>query len=365
MTHAGNGPDVNPVSGQGQGGHLPDIERPVNVLVNLRLDAGHLERIRAVDGRVRVRSIYEQPSPERAGPYPGDVQPTLHADELQQVLAQAEVIFTFRLPPEWLDVCARLRWVQLASAGADHVLRQGILDRRPDLLLTTASGIHEVPISEHILAMILHFSRRFHIAVRAQSQHIWEDYQAGEAHGQTVCLVGYGPIARRAAVLCAALGMRVLCVRASISTRQPGDGPVESFYPVRDLNTALAQSDYVVVAAPRTPSSEGMIGREQFAVMRPGAVLINISRGALVDEDALIEALREGRLGGAGLDVFLQEPLPPTSPLWDMPNVLITPHRAGSSPHYDLRATELFCDNLARYLHGQPLRNLVDPVRGY
>ena len=168
-------------------------------------------------------------------------------------------------------------------------------------------------------------------------------------------------------MLCKALGMKAVVVRASLNEQQPGSDAeaVERLYPLSHLNEALAQADYVVIAAPRTPHSEGMIGREQLAAMKPSAVLINISRGALVDEAALIQALQEGRLAGAGLDVFVQEPLPESSLLWTMPNVLITPHVSGSNPHYHERATQLFCDNLARYLQGQPLRNLVNAERGY
>jgi phosphoglycerate dehydrogenase-like enzyme len=174
--------------------------------------------------------------------------------------------------------------------------------------------------------MLLYFSRRFYKAVRNQAIHKWERFELDEANGKTVCLVGYGPIARRAAALCRALGMRVLVVRGSLLKQQPGEEAVERFYPPADLDEALAESDYVVVAAPRTPQSEGMIGARQFEAMKPGAVLINISRGALVDEEALVRALRDGKLAGAGLDVFVQEPLPESSPLWDMPNVLVTPH---------------------------------------
>jgi phosphoglycerate dehydrogenase-like enzyme len=278
---------------------------------------------------------------------------------------QAEVIFGFRFPVEWLDIARDLRWAQLASAGSDHMQRLGLRDRRPDLHLTTASGVHEIPITEHIVAMIHHFARGFHRAVRNQALGKWERFRADEALGKTVCMVGYGPIARRAATLCKALGMRVVAVRASIAEQQPGFEATERFYPPAELNDVLAESDYVVVAAPRTPLTEKMIGREQLEAMKATAVLINISRGALVDEAALIEALQEGKIAGAGLDVFEQEPLPESSPLWQMPNVLITPHVSGSNPHYDRRVTDLFLDNLTRYLRGEPLRNQVDLERGY
>ena len=245
------------------------------------------------------------------------------------------------------------------------MLKLGVGERRPDLLLTTASGVHEIPISEHIVAMILHFTRGFDKAVRNQAESRWERYRADEANGKTVCIIGYGPIARRAAKLCKALGMRVIVVRASIAEQQPGFEATERFYPPADLNEVLGNSDYVVIAAPHTPRTDKMIRSEQFRAMKREAVLINVSRGSLVDEADMIAALREGLIAGAGLDVFEQEPLPESSPLWQMPNVLITPHVSGSNPYYDSRVTRLFVDNLALYLQGQPLRNLVNVERGY
>ncbi|MFL5733111.1 MAG: D-2-hydroxyacid dehydrogenase [Chloroflexia bacterium] len=330
------------------------------VLLNLSLEPELTEQIASVDPRIQVFSTY------KAARLGSDEEPKrVEGPELDALLAQAEVLFSFGIPPEWLSKAPALRWVQLASAGSDQAFRTGIFRERPDLIVTTASGLHEVPISEHIVAMILHFSRGFHRAVRNQPMHKWERFSLDEAHGKTVCLIGYGPIARRAAGLCAALGMRVLAVRGSLLEQQPGQDGVERFYPPSYLDEALAESDYVVVAAPRTPQSEGMIGTRQFEAMKPGAVLINISRGALVDEEALVQALRSGKLAGAGLDVFTQEPLPESSPLWDLPNVLITPHNSGSNPHYNRRATNIFCDNLARFLRGEPMRNQVIAERGY
>ncbi|MEO8285587.1 MAG: D-2-hydroxyacid dehydrogenase [Chloroflexota bacterium] len=342
---------------------MPD---EIGVLVNFPLESEYVEAIEAVDLRVRVLRVYE-PKGEgtAASDEAGDAWRQVTGDELDALLARAQIYFGFRFPVEWLDRSPRLKWAQLSSAGSDHMLRAGLFDKRPDLLLTTASGVHEIPISEHIIAMILHFSRGIDIAVRNQALHRWERYSPREANGASVCMVGYGPIARRAAILCKSLGMTVSAVRASLNEQMPTDGVVERFYPVHDLNSVLAESDYVVIAAPRTPQSEGMIGKEQFAVMKPGAVLINISRGALVDQPTMIEALQQGRLGGAGLDVVEPEPLPEDSPLWDMSHVLITPHVSGSNPNYNKRVTELFTDNLARYLKGEPLKNSVEKERGY
>jgi phosphoglycerate dehydrogenase-like enzyme len=344
-------------------GGVPLDSHRVPILVNFTLADPYVAEIESTDPRVEVLRAYERGDDDARSR--GEEASVVEGDALMEMVRQAEVLFTFRFPVEWLDEATNLKWVQLASAGSDHMLREGLLVKRPDLLLTTASGVHEVPISEHIVAMILHFARGFNIATRNQAQRKWDRFRADEAFGKTVCFVGYGPIARRAAQICKALGMRAVSVRASIAEQQPGFEAVERFYPPAELNDVLAESDYVVVAAPRTPLTERMIGKPQFDAMKEGAVLVNISRGALVDEVALVEALQAGRIKGAALDVFEREPLPESSPLWEMPNVLITPHISGSNPHYDRRVTDLFRDNLARYLQGEPLRNQVDKGRGY
>ena len=337
----------------------------LNVLVNFPLEDPYIRRVEAVDPRVRVkRTQVPRQATEPGSSHAGEWE-SLEGEELDALLSEAEVLFTFHFSPEWLPKAPNLKWVQLASAGSDFLFREGVAANYPGLTVTTASGVHAIPISEHIVAMILHFSRYFDRVVRNQAARKWERLWLDEAHGKTVLLVGYGAIARRAALLCAALGMRVLAVRASLLEQQPGFEGVERFYPLEELEEMLTESDYVVVAAPRTSRSEGMIGRKQFAAMKEGAVLINISRGALVDEEALVEALRAGKLRGAGLDVFAQEPLPESSPLWEMPNVLITPHVSGSNPHYYERATEIFCENLVHYLRGEGLKNLVMLERGY
>ena len=338
--------------------------RLINVLVNFTLAERFVHSIRAVAPGLEVSQVYTRDAEVEDASATNDWHKK-EGDELDALLAEAEVLFTFRFPVDWLARAPRLKWVQLASAGSDFVQREGLFVQRPDLLLTTASGVHEVPISEHIVASILHFSRGYNTASRNQAAHNWERYQADEVQGKMVCFIGYGPIARRAATLCLALGMRVTSVRASIAEQQPGFEAVERFYPPADLNQVLAEADYVVLAAPRTHQTENIIGAAQLESMKETAILVNISRGALVDEPALIEALREGKIKGAALDVFSEEPLPESSPLWDMPNVLVTPHIAGSNPHYDERVTDLFIDNLRLYMANQPLRNLVDKNRGY
>lgn len=336
------------------------MPKTVNVLITNPYTREQADAIAAVDPRVRVLPIYTPTdSPNR------DQWPRAEGAELDALLVQADVMLGFIVTGEWLEKMPRLKWLQLSSAGADRVIKAGIFDKMPGLVLTTSSGIHEIPISEHIVASILYFSRGFYKAVRNQPLHKWERFTADEACDHSVCFVGYGPIARRAATLCKALGMRCVAVRASLLEQQPGFEAIDRFYPVSELNEAIKGADYVVIAAPHTPTSENMIGREQFAAMKPSAVVVNISRGALVDEGAMTEALQEGRIAGAALDVFVQEPLPASSALWDLPNVLITPHNAGSNPSYDKRVVELFCENLGKYLRSESLKNLVIKERGY
>jgi phosphoglycerate dehydrogenase-like enzyme len=308
--------------------------------------------------------------PDPAAPGPGGTPPGWRRREdaaLGPLLAQAEVLFSFRFPVEWLDAMPALRWLQLSSAGADHMIEQGLFDHRPDLVVTTASGIHAIPIGEHVIGMILAFARGFPTAMHNQHAGHWVRYTTSEAHGQTLGLIGYGPIGRRIAQIAHVLGMEVRVLRHSGTTPQPGDAdePVARFYGPDELPTLLGLSDYVVLAAPLTSDTRGMINAAALAAMRRTAVLINIGRGPLVVQPDLIAALEAGTIAGAGLDVTDPEPLPADSPLWHLPNVLITPHLAGSNPYYNARATALFCDNLRRYLAGTPLRNQVDPARGY
>jgi phosphoglycerate dehydrogenase-like enzyme len=342
---------------------------PIYVLVNFPLDPTERQLIQAVSPRVQLDMSME-PEPDQPGaPAPGGATRPApgwrHLDdaELRPLLTRAQVLFTFRFPMEWLQQAPELQWIQLTSAGVDHMIGAGLFDRRPDVLVTTASGIHAIPISEQVIGYILAFSRGFLRAWRAQREARWDRYTPEEAAGKTLGIVGYGPIGQRTAALAQALGMRVVVLRHTPQAH--AEPPIERFYTPDQLHDMLGVSDFVLLAAPFTPQTRGMIDAAALAAMRPTAVLMNISRGGLVDEPALIAALQGGKIAGAALDVFAQEPLPPESPLWAMQNVFITPHLAGANPSYNRRATELFCDNLRRYIAGEPLRNLVHPDRGY
>jgi phosphoglycerate dehydrogenase-like enzyme len=267
-------------------------------------------------------------------------------------------------PPELLGRAPRLRWVQQWGAGVDWLLRFPEAAEMP-FLLTNASGVHAIPISEHIMGMLLMFARGLHGAVRAQSRREWwrpKHRDVFELAGKTMLLVGVGAIGARTAELAVAHGMRVEGIRRDSQTAVPG---IAAMYGPQALRERLVHADIVVLTVPLSRETQGLIGAPELAAMKPSAYLVNIGRGATVDEAALVAALRAGRLAGAGLDVFGEEPLPDTSPLWDMENVIITAHYSGNTPAYDGRAMAIFLDNLRRFQAGEPLRNLVDKHAGY
>ncbi|MBA3028051.1 MAG: D-2-hydroxyacid dehydrogenase [Desulfobacteraceae bacterium] len=262
----------------------------------------------------------------------------------------------------WIAKLPNLKWAQLASAGADWVLKSPEVIKR-DVLLTNASGVHAIPISEHILSMMFAFARNLPGHMRNQMDGKWERLgEIKEMEGTTLGLVGVGKIGEKTAEKAKALNMKVLGMRRNPERTSPY---VDKMYGPNGLHEMLAQSDWVAVTAAGTAETEGLIGEPEFAVMKKSAVLINIARGSLIREAALVTALQEKRIAGAGLDVFEKEPLPETSPLWQMPNVLITPHVAGGTPYYVDRLMDIFVENLKRYQAGEPLINMVDKKLGY
>lgn len=246
----------------------------------------------------------------------------------------------------------RLRWLHTFSAGVDHPWFQAL--RARGIRLTTSSGAHAVPIAHTVLLYLLALSRGLPAWMDAQRRRGWEPHPVVELPGLVLGVVGLGPIGLEVARLGAAFGMRVIGVR-----RTPrGDEPCET-WPLARLDELVALADALVLALPLTDGTRHLLDAARLARMKRGAWLVNVGRGALVDEAALVEALREGRLGGAGLDVFETEPLPPESPLWEMPNVIVTPHSSGNTPGNLVRATGIFLDNLGRFVRGEPLRNEV------
>ncbi len=267
-----------------------------------------------------------------------------------------------------------LRWLQVASAGVDHLADDPPWDR--GIQVTNARGVFAVPIGEYVTGAILRINQPVATWAAGQTAHFWPDEQeplATVVRGQTAVLVGYGSIGREVARQLAAIGLRILAVkprpeiREDPSYRVAGTGDPEGTIPERivgleSLAEVAAAADYLVLTMPLTRESRHSIGRTVLGAMPNTAWLINVSRGGLVDEDALLDALRGGRLAGAVLDVVSEEPLPPDHPLWDAPNVTITPHVSGATSRF---RDDLVIENVRRYLAGEPLLNPIDPRRGY
>lgn len=284
----------------------------------------------------------------------------------------AEVYLGFGVPEPLFAAAtdgaeARLRWVHSGSAGVGGSLHAAM--RASDVVFTNSAGIYAEPMADTVLAMILHFARGLDIAVRAQADRRWNqapydttDAPVRELAESTLGIVGLGGIGRAVARRGVALGMTVVATR-----RRGTEGPdgVEVLSGPGALDPILPRADYLVLAVPQTDETRAMIGARELAMLPEGAVLVNVGRGALVDEPALVQALQGGRLRGAGLDVFATEPLPADSPLWVLPNVLATPHVSGASHRYWRRQTDLITHNLRRYAAGETLRNTVDKNAGY
>jgi phosphoglycerate dehydrogenase-like enzyme len=302
------------------------------------------------------------------------------AEMIEAAAGGCDVLFSFRAPDALIRQAPGLKWIQFLSAGADHVMK-GELQARKEIAITNASGIHSTPIAEYTIASMLAWSHGFHVTMRAQIRREWKrnwDFMdsVDSLRGKTLGVIGYGSIGRETARMGQALGMTVLALKRNPDERRdtgwspPGIGDPEGRIPARwygpDGYTAiLRDSDFITVTLPATPATRRVIGRAEIAAMRPHAYLVNIGRGEVIDQEALIEALRDKRIGGAGLDVFEREPLEPESPLWDLENAILTPHMSGSFKGYNSACCELFAENLGRFVKGAPLLNVVDRALGY
>jgi glyoxylate/hydroxypyruvate reductase A len=337
----------------------------VRVLIASPLEPELVERVRAVDPRLDVVYRDDLLAPPR---YPGDHHPKVQrspdqAAEWAALLAEAEVLFDVDGPStsNFEPRVPRLRWIQASSSGIGEWVRMlGIVDS--PIVVTNAAGIHSVPLAEFVVFSMLYFARSWPRMVAEQRAHHWERCAIETLEGKTLGIVGLGNVGRCVAQLAKPFGVRTIGVR-----RSPGgsaDG-VDALYGPDGLDSVLRESDYLALCVPHTPETVGMLGAAEIASIKRGAVLVNIARGSVIDEPALIESLRSGQLRGAALDVVAREPLAADSPLWDMPNVLITPHSMSTAFDENERLTTLFCDNLQRYLAQQPLRNVIDKVRGY
>ena len=261
-----------------------------------------------------------------------------------------------------VENCPRVRWLHTASAGVDHVLTPAV-KAKPNIVVTDSGPAFGIAISEFVLAWMLLVARRLPELMGFQREHRWESLTQQELYGQTIGIIGLGPIGLGIAARAKAFGMKTLGLRRRAL---PAESVDEVLTGADGLAHLLAESDYVVVAAALTGETKALLGSAQIAQMKPSAWLINIARGSMIDESALIDALREHKIAGACLDVFVQEPLPEDSPLWDMPNVYIAPHNSpGWTAGLRERQKALFLSNLGRFSRGEPLENAVDIERGY
>jgi phosphoglycerate dehydrogenase-like enzyme len=287
------------------------------------------------------------------------------AEAFVRLAPQASVIFNWSgsraLLREVFGMCPNVRWVHCRSAGIDDLLFPEIVES--PVPLTNASGVFSPPLGEFVLGAVLYFAKDFGRLIRNRTAGIWEQFDVPEIAGQTAGIVGYGDIGHAVATRLHAMGMHVLANRRS--RLEDADPLIEGFYGPGRLREMIAQCDYVVVAAPLTPQTRGLIGTAEFAAMKPSAVIINVGRGAVIDEPAMIAALTEKRIAGAGLDVFAVEPLPAGHALFGLENVLLSPHSADHTPDWLERAMSFFLTQFELFAKGEPLKNVVEKQHGY
>ncbi len=344
---------------------MPDLSEIIPVLITVPLEDEIVEALRKVSDRLEIL-VYPVRDPR---------------DVPDDVWNRVMVLYTLDVVPEPAQA-PRLRWVHAHSAGVEHLLSQALL-QTGGVLLTSSSGIHATIMMEYVIMMMLAFGHRLLTMIEYKEGSTWpaenrhRTFLPQPLHGSTVGIVGYGSIGREIAHVAHRLGMEVLAVKRDVrhpadpdSYNLPGAGDPEGvyfhrLYPPEALISMVKACDYVVLTVPLTESTRALIDADVFEAMKTSAYLINISRGGVVDEAALLHALQTGQIAGAAMDVFESEPLPEDSPLWKLPNLIISPHIAGNMPDYNQKAAALFIENLKRYLARKDLLNLVDHAQGY
>ena len=290
-----------------------------------------------------------------------------HYDHIAEELPDTNIFVGFSLRPEQFALARKLKWLHSTAAGVGQLMYPEL--RKSGIEVTNASGVHRIPMAEHIVGTLIALARRFPDCFRYQQQSRWAQQELWNApvrprelRGQILLFIGFGAIGREVAKIIRPLGIRVWAVTRS---GRAEEGLAEQVFPASKLHEVLPQADFVVLAAPETPETRKMIGARELALMKGSAHFLNVSRGALVDEPALISALEQRKIAGAALDVASQEPLPPESPLWRLDNAFITPHMSAVSEHLWERQTDLLMENLERWFAEGELLNRVDLNRGY
>jgi phosphoglycerate dehydrogenase-like enzyme len=287
-------------------------------------------------------------------------------ESIKQAASEAEAILCWPGPCSLLErvwpLARNVRWIHCVYAGLDGMLFPALIES--NVSVTNSRGVFSDSLGEYVMAAVLFFAKDLRRMIRNQALEKWDPFDVEEIGGRTMGILGYGSIGRAVALRARGMGMRVTALRRS-PVSAPPDTLVEVFFPPHRKLELVAGSDYLVVAAPLTPETAGMVGTDEFAAMKPGTIVINVGRGPVIDEAALITALREKKIRGAALDVFGIEPLPQGHPFYRMENVLLSPHCADHTARWLRDAMELFADNLGRYRRGEPLQNVVDKRRGY
>lgn len=332
------------------------------VLMTIAIPDKLLERIKALSPRLKLV-----------------VEPTRSEEELsEEILSEVEVLYTTSVLPDPEDA-PNLKWVQVHFAGVDHLVDSPLL--QSEVQVTTLSGVAASGMTEFAVAMMLSLGRQLPLMMEDKVAKNWaedrfERFRPIQLRGSTVGIVGYGSIGRQIARICKGFGAEVLATKRDLKVLEdpgfqfedmgdPDSSIVRRLYPPQALASMAAECDFLIITMPLTSETRGAVDEGIFAKMKPSSFLIDISRGGIVDHGALVDALRDNRISGAAIDVYPVEPLPESSPLWEMKNVILSPHIAGSSPRYNELAMELFAENMQRYLANQPLLNLFNSERGY
>jgi phosphoglycerate dehydrogenase-like enzyme len=340
------------------------MNEPLHVLVTVKLPDDLLEHLQAQFPQVK----WHIHSARQGADIPG------------KLWKEADILYTNgALPTPKTE--NRLKWIQVHSAGVDNLLPQPYFEANSNVTLTTTSGIHATQIGEYVLGMILALGHRFPQMAKAQAKTEWSEkrhsiYVPQELRNSTVGILGYGSLGREIARLCKAFGANVLATKFNVmetadsgyvleGTGDPAGELFDRLYPMQASAYMVKDCDFVVVTLPLTETTRNSVNADVINAMKPSAFLINVGRGGIVDEAALLVALQEGHIAGAAFDVFAEEPLPAENPLWKAPNMLITPHISGGTALYDEKAVQVFEENLRRYLEKRPLLNLVDRAKGY
>jgi len=321
-----------------------------------------MKSISAISPKIKLWDI----SPKLEG---GDLAEWLRAvegghftseEEFGTAFAEADIICGFGTPKDIIGRAPNLKWIHCVLAGVEHLLNADIISS--PVIVTNSRGLYGIQVSEFALQLMMLFAKKAPLYLQQKREKKWESFYPTLLNSKTVGVVGLGSIGQRVARLAKAFGMRVLAVRVNSSIRCDD---VDTIIPIKKLQELLGESDYVVLAVPLTRETRNLISEAELRAMKPTAYLINVARGGIVNEDALVHAIEENCIGGAGLDVFSTEPLPANSKLWDLPNVIISPHVAGITTDTDKVETQLFCNNLKRYLNGEELLNVVNKEKGY